>query len=106
MLFSTEAFRINLVNRFGAGRSCSEPSTCGGNLDATNGIAISSGVRRNRYRLLPCQVSRANIVCSDVFESRLLLIGRSGFGPAIERFAERGGELAHRVRPDLSYRPQ
>src|SRR5271154_5111902 len=88
MIFSAEAFRINLVNSFGARWPCCEPSVCGSNLDTANGIAISCGLGRDRYRLLARKVSHRNIVCSDVFKSCLLLIGRGRFGPAIVRLAE------------------
>jgi hypothetical protein len=67
LLLALEAFRVNFVDGLCPRRPRGKPSIRGGDLDASDGIAISSGRRRDGDRFLAGKLRGVNVLRRYVF---------------------------------------
>ena len=81
-----ETFGINLVNVFGAGRSCGEPAAARGHLHTANRRAVARGVRQNIHDWLAGK--RRDFYLRSVQLAELFLL--FDVGRCIDSIGERG----------------
>ena len=88
MFFAAKAFRINLVNILGAGRARGEPAILRGDLDATDGVAVSGRVGQDRQNFLAGQIWHLNALLGDLRKLVPLLAGCGRIGTIVKWIAE------------------
>jgi len=85
MFLAAKAFRIDLVNLFGARRTSRKPATLSNHFHPADGLAISGRMRENGLNLLPRQTRALDAFLTQLRQNRFLLGGRMGIGSVILR---------------------
>ena len=93
VLLAAKAFGIDLVDFFGAGWPCREPTTLGHHFDTTDRLAIARRVGEDGLNLLPRQAGALNAFLAHFRQHRLLLGGRVGVRAVVQRITELLGEV-------------
>src|SRR6202451_1698336 len=93
MLLVAKAFGVDLVDLFGAGWARREPTTLSNYLDSANRLAVPGCVGENRLDLLPSQGGALDAFFAHLRQHGLLLGGRGGVRPVVQRVAKLLREL-------------
>src|SRR6202041_4106381 len=92
--FALEALGIELVDGFGPGRPCREPSVGGDNLDAAEGLSVPGSRRENRRHGIVTELRHRELTRGRLCQSALLFVRHSGVDALVGGIPELRGERA------------
>ena len=97
VLAAAKAFRVKLVDFFGAGRTRREPTLRGDDLQAADGRAVARRGREHRLNRVTGKLGGFNIFRRKLEENRLLFRR----GRCIDALVDRRAELARKLVVEL-----